>query len=436
MCTCTFPAPVMSLIRAFEAIKGAASMLATTHGATTTDLTSGPGPSLKRLVRDLMNDVDRHVESFLVAARGMDGYSVAFSSGILTEDQVREKAYPSMEYLLRLIGGEDIPQRLQGIPEKVGRTRALQDFPLTWLMEGIRENFRIIWTALIARSKPEDRAELVQSAFRVWEAVEHYSLGVVRAYQQTELELARRQEDVRSAWFRRLLGEEGHLPTVQRAANVLKFDVTASFAVAVAPSRGHRWLQGAASELLAKHVPCHRDDTQDGEVLVAQVSQRAERLVEAALADVTCCVASAKGLSDVPRAVRYAAVVSQLLPVDQGRPRPLGSAWLAVVADRLSDGTGEAVHDDILGSLDDLSPAESRVLRETLLAHLLGEGTAADTARRLFCHRNTVLNRLRRFTELTGLDVSRPRDATLTLLALLYDNALGENEHIRLLVGQ
>ncbi len=39
-------------------------------------------------------------------------------------------------------------------------------------------------------------------------------------------------------------------------------------------------------------------------------------------------------------------------------------------------------------------------------------------AQTLFCHRNTVLNRLSRFTELTGLDPTRLVDAASIVVAL------------------
>ena len=45
-------------------------------------------------------------------------------------------------------------------------------------------------------------------------------------------------------------------------------------------------------------------------------------------------------------------------------------------------------------------------------------GSAALTATRLHCHRNTVLNRLRRIRDLTGLDVAAPADLATFVLAL------------------
>jgi len=47
-----------------------------------------------------------------------------------------------------------------------------------------------------------------------------------------------------------------------------------------------------------------------------------------------------------------------------------------------------------------------------------GSGSVKEVAARSFCHRNTVLNRLRRFSALTGRDVTRPADAAVVLLAL------------------
>jgi DNA-binding PucR family transcriptional regulator len=69
-------------------------------------------------------------------------------------------------------------------------------------------------------------------------------------------------------------------------------------------------------------------------------------------------------------------------------------------------------------------PERARLL-ETLRVHLDGDGSPAGTARVLYRHRNTVLNHLRRFEELTGLDLSRPRDLATAVLALRAAHRLG-----------
>ena len=50
-----------------------------------------------------------------------------------------------------------------------------------------------------------------------------------------------------------------------------------------------------------------------------------------------------------------------------------------------------------------------------------GNGSVTDTAAALYCHRKTVLNRLRRFAQLTGLDPAVPRQAALIQLAVAAD---------------
>nr|WP_240895680.1 helix-turn-helix domain-containing protein [Kineococcus siccus] len=53
-------------------------------------------------------------------------------------------------------------------------------------------------------------------------------------------------------------------------------------------------------------------------------------------------------------------------------------------------------------------------------------GSVAATAERLFCHRNTVLNRLRRTAELTGHEPTVPAEAAVLLLAVSAWRQLGD----------
>lgn len=73
---------------------------------------------------------------------------------------------------------------------------------------------------------------------------------------------------------------------------------------------------------------------------------------------------------------------------------------------------------DVFGTLMELDPADRVVLLETLDAWLSCEGSAGRTAGRLYCHRNTVFNRLRRLEQLTSRSLSRPRDLIEMTLAL------------------
>lgn len=58
-------------------------------------------------------------------------------------------------------------------------------------------------------------------------------------------------------------------------------------------------------------------------------------------------------------------------------------------------------------------------LLATAAAYLEGGGSVEGTGRALFLHPNTVRYRLRKVAEVTGRDVSSPRDGLVVRLALL-----------------
>ncbi|MEU8696117.1 helix-turn-helix domain-containing protein [Streptomyces sp. NPDC048680] len=83
--------------------------------------------------------------------------------------------------------------------------------------------------------------------------------------------------------------------------------------------------------------------------------------------------------------------------------RPAVSAYLAA---------------EVFGPLLARGPADRDLLVSTLDAWLECGGSAARAADRLGCHRNTVLNRLRRLEGLTSRSLSRPRELVEVVLAL------------------
>ena len=72
-----------------------------------------------------------------------------------------------------------------------------------------------------------------------------------------------------------------------------------------------------------------------------------------------------------------------------------------------------------LGRLLELPEEERSVLLETLAAFLGADGSPTRAADELYCHRNTVMHRLRRIEQVTGRSVADPRARLLWQLALL-----------------
>lgn len=73
---------------------------------------------------------------------------------------------------------------------------------------------------------------------------------------------------------------------------------------------------------------------------------------------------------------------------------------------------------EVFGPLLARAPADRAVLVSTLDAWLECGGSAGRAAVRLCCHRNTVLNRLRRLEALTSRSLSRPRELVEVVLAV------------------
>jgi hypothetical protein len=101
-------------------------------------------------------------------------------------------------------------------------------------------------------------------------------------------------------------------------------------------------------------------------------------------------------------------------------PRPVPSSALLAERAVLGDATArtrllEDVHNPLRAAGGDLL--------ETAAAFLDGGGSVEGTGRALFVHANTVRHRLRRIAEVTGRDLSDPRDALVVRLALVLGRA-------------
>ncbi|WP_199429606.1 PucR family transcriptional regulator [Qaidamihabitans albus] len=372
-----------------------------------------PDGPLRRLVHACLDDLDELVAVFVGELREVEPYA----SGAVPWPELREHAEGSLELLLRLIGGMPVPERLGDLCERVGRRRAQYGVPLEVLLHAVRLDFRVLWDALVRRVRAEDLAALVHGAVRVWAAVDHHTTRIHLAYLAEAAVLAREREHERGRLVARLLATDARDSQVlAQVATALEVDVSGRFAVAAAPLAESGPLRRAADALQAAGVAVHVQDVDRRPVLIAQLPDGTSAVPERWLSGVPCGLAPvAASLTDVPRVVRIAVELAATEETDP-RPRGLTDAWPSLVAGRLGE-LGDALAAEVLSTLDETGPTERARLIETAWAYLR-TGSAGAVAAELFCHRNTVLNRLRRLTELTGCDLGRPEDAALVLLAL------------------
>ncbi|MEV0693278.1 helix-turn-helix domain-containing protein [Streptomyces sp. NPDC050388] len=379
-------------------------------------------PELRTLVRDCLDDLDDLVEHYVPEVSAFDDYQ-----GVVTPEDLRDTARASFELLLRLIGGLPVPEDLREVPERLGRRRAHQGVPLERLLQAVRMDFRVLWTAFLERTRPEDLPQLTRGAVRVWEAVEFHTVHVHAAYLDQVAVLAREQERERTALMGRLLSSDGRdQQLVAQAATLLQVNAQSDFAVAVAPPESQEELRRAVTARLTGHSP-HLQQHNGMLVLVARLPQGADALPSAWLDGVACAVGPvARGLARVPDAVRVTEAIAMTMDggdTARGGPVTLVDAWMPVAAARLGPIAG-MLADSVLSGLDRLSPHERGRLLDTVVAYC-ESGTVAAVTRDLYCHRNTVLNRLSRFTELTGLHPTRPTEAATVLFALQCSRSRG-----------
>ena len=376
-----------------------------------------PDPHVVALARQCLEEIDSLVDEW---AEYVGPLRASYSELVSPQD-FRDSAWQAFEVLLRTVARLPVPEHIAGVSERVGEQRARQGVPLDALLQAARVDFRVVWGALVRRAGDEGKAQLVNSAYYVWEAVEHHVTGIMTAYQRTVLEMGRRTEDERRLWFSRLLDSDGRSPTVvQDTARALGFQVAGRFLCAVAPGGGEASLRGVANALRGLGAPLQQQAVASDMVLVVQLSPRLTRdTVLTQLQRTPCGVSSeVTGLTEVPRAVTLATATARVLPPDSTEPQRLEDSWLDVLVHRAGD-LGRDLAADVFGGLHAGAPAaEAARLLETVQVHLSGSGSVADTAAALYCHRNTIQQRLNRFAELTGRDPRRPEDAALVVLAL------------------
>lgn len=338
---------------------------------------------------------------------------------------------------------------------RIGEVRAEQGLPLDAVLHAFRMGGAMVWQGLVdetARRHPDDIRLLVHIAADVWNFVDEHCGVVTDAYRRTERRLAWRRENRRRLMTAALLDGTARIAELPDAAAMLGLPEHGRYAV-LAVSTARRAPHGAAHPPMA--LPTGADPLwhpgPDAEFAILPLRSGAAAGDRAALtgtsvpaapdgtgarpgrADDTELAALAAGLSAPPGArVGISSVVDGLAAVGDARrlaetalracPAGGGTVLLdeqlpaALVVS--SPGLGTALADRVLGPLDLLDPADRGVLIDTLTAWLDSDGSAQRAGARLYCHRNTVLNRLRRFEQLTGRCLTRPSDAVEVSLAL------------------
>ncbi|MEV4170685.1 helix-turn-helix domain-containing protein [Nonomuraea sp. NPDC049709] len=310
----------------------------------------------------------------------------------------------------------------------MAQRRAEQGLPLDSLLRMYRLAGQVTWSAIVEhmeRERPERLGVLVRAAGHVWHAIDRQSMVACDIYGRREQEILGRSQERVNALLDALLDGTADTGVVRTAAAALDLPERGRYAVVTVRFPRHHDVRLPATlgamRLMWRMRPAH-------EVAVVALGQAT---LDELCQELSLIVSGVAGVSpvveglDQVRSAHDLASLAMRTCVDGGPEiARLDERVPAVLMISQAGVTGHLV-DGALGRLLALDPADRDTLLATLETWLACDGSAARAAGRLFCHRNTIINRVRRIEQLTGRSLTRPRDIVDLALALEAVRLLG-----------
>ncbi|MEU7554203.1 helix-turn-helix domain-containing protein [Streptomyces sp. NPDC044571] len=380
---------------------------------------------MERIIEELGEDLSRRIA---VTADRLADRTLAEDpayAALLGRAELRERIHhnlrQSVDGLLRSYRG--LPVELADA-RATGTLRAEQGLPLDSLLRTYRRGGQLLWQTLTEAVTVHDPAalpRLLPAAAALWDVMDQMTDAVAEAYRRTEAARCERDRERRAALLDVLLDGAAAAggPAASEAAAQLGLAERGRYAVVVLGAGG-----GTGGR--TGHDPAAPGPRvlwrirADGETGLVELGHHPLDSVR----DVLAPLGSRAGVSPVvespgelARARWLAALALRTAPVsggprtallDEGLPAALVASQ-AELADRLRT--------VVLGPVLALPAADGRVLLDTLGTWLGCGGSTTQAAQRLYCHRNTVSNRLRRLEQLTGRSLSDPSQVVELALA-------------------
>ncbi len=368
-----------------------------------------------RLAEELLDETDRLTDQLVAAIWASDQTYVA---GQVTAEEVWQSCHDNIARVIQTLAG-DVASGVDpyDAPRATGRRRADQRLPLESVLHSYRVGGRLIWQAMVKRSREGacEPDELLDAATSVWEVVDSFSTEVAVAYRSAEADRVRRDAQQAQALVAALL--EGRASEVlEEVTAALDLDADGDYALVVTKAGADSPLRAA---LAAHRLPVVWTSQKGYEVGLVTVGSRGLTAVRRALGpspETRAGLASAPGLAALHEA--WADARLALGTLTDASPRAV------TLEDRLPEAllvSSPSLAERLVATLSPLlalEPAESRMLLETLETWLGCDRSPTRTAEALYCHRNTVLNRLQRCSTLTGLRLDDADDLLRLALAL------------------
>ncbi|MFE7242986.1 PucR family transcriptional regulator [Streptomyces sp. NPDC057580] len=348
---------------------------------------------------------------------------IHYASPLLAPPDVTQAAHATLEIAVSSLAS---PERFAESGERAwatGHKRAAEGFPLLAVLQAYRIGASVLWDGLVETVLQEspDRAHLmVYAANDFWRWVDRDANLMREAHRECTAGLP--PDDGRKLLpaFKALLRGHRDPLDLSGATVTLELPLTGRYAVVRLAGPEATRPSDASIREEVDGIQLNWCPLTDGLAVVALLRDRSLEQLRTAVA-IEPGVRG--GMSPVVDGLAQLGRACELAELALGTCRRDGE--LAAMEERMSAGfvlsrpdLAAELRAKVFGRLMDLEAADRDLLINTLEVWLDCQGAASEAGVRLYCHRNTVLNRLRRLERLTGLYLERPRDLVDLTLAL------------------
>ncbi|MFJ4171243.1 PucR family transcriptional regulator [Paenarthrobacter sp. NPDC089714] len=396
--------------------------------------TSGHTQRWTELVDQLDGRLDELARAFTARVREIPEYG----ESQVTIQEITETARGTFRRLIRGLknGTTDSSDGLLDFASDLGSKRARAGIPPESLTSAVRLDFSILWAELLEIAKPEDAILLASRVDQVWRVVDEFATRTHTSYLTERVRMAQEESSIQREFIARLFNQSTpSLETSAQVASALGINPESRFALVAASGEPGARLRAAVSQFgSSQHArqrlfahesggntyvfwtlpPLRSRAPENRGELHGPDAERHQ--LPPGVVDVPCgYVPEVLGLRALPAAARTAESLAALLRPRDAGPLSADSAWARLAQQNLQD-AGLDLAAELEEALAECKGGERERLLETVRNYLT-TGNVTLTSEQLFCHRNTILNRLNRFQELTGIDLAVPVSAARLVVA-------------------
>jgi hypothetical protein len=310
---------------------------------------------------------------------------------------------------------------------ELGAKRARAGISAEALISAVRLDFSILWADLLQISDAGDAGILTARVDQVWRVVDAFATQTHSSYMGERVRMAQEESNIRREFIARLFSKSAlSADTVSQAAAALVTDPDAVYSIVAASGEAASMLRSVVAQggwtQPSRRLFMHEfgGSTYVFWCLKGHPEGSRQRggpaYLPEAIASIPCgYVEEFSGLRALPAAARTAERLALLIqPSDRG-PLTAAAAWARLAKQQLQD-AGLDLWADLDSALSVCRDGERERLEETV-RHFLRTGNITATAQALYCHRNTILNRVSRFQDLTGIDLTVPAESARLVVA-------------------